>query len=81
MVILVKRKADGVDLAQLNLPVFCITHMKAMDPAQNLAMMLKHVNHGIQPLTCSRIFINGKECAGIQAEDVASDSTVLEVDV
>ena len=80
MVIIVKSKTDGREVVQLQLPQICFTHMSAMTPQQNLAMLMKHVNNGIKPLTCSRIFLRGEECAGIKTEDVSSDSTVLEID-
>ena len=78
MVILIKRKSDGEELTEINLPHFCLAHMKNTSPEDNLKMMLKHINSTLNP-ACSRIFIDGEERSGITADDVSGNLT-LEVD-
>ena len=80
MVVKVKSRSDGQDLGSLDLPHFCLFHMKNMTPKDNLKLMLTHVNRAIKPGNYSRIYINGDECIGIHAEQLKAEITILHVD-
>lgn len=79
MVIKVKSREDGEELGSLDLPHFCLAHMKSMTPADNLKWMLTHVNRGVKPGNFNRIYINGVECKGIAADQLECDA-LIEVD-
>ena len=79
MVILVKNKADGLELTRVNLPGFCISHMKNTAPEENLKMLLGHINRGIQ-IPRSKLYIRGEIAEKLFAEDVQAETTIVEVD-
>lgn len=80
MVINVKSRENGAELGSLDLPHFCLSHMKNMTPTDNLKLMLTHVNRSVKPGNFNRIFIEDQECTGISVEQLQAETTVLHVE-
>ncbi|KAF4748926.1 hypothetical protein FOZ62_008068, partial [Perkinsus olseni] len=49
MNIIILERVGNTEIAQLQLPEFCIDHMMMMSPEGNVDMMLKHINSAIKP--------------------------------
>lgn len=77
--ILVVERATQVQLTQLQLPAFCVEHMKTSSPEANLAMMKKYIE-GKLARSVQTLFLHANECVGLGAADCV-DGLVLEVDL
>ena len=57
--IFVRDNLSQSPLATLELPSFCLEHMKLSSAKANLEMMKKHINSSIKPKRCGDVFLDG----------------------
>ena len=61
---------DNIEIAQVQLPLFCLEHMKQSSEYDNLNMMIKHISSKIP---VKRLFLNGQELKGLTWKQCAQD--------
>lgn len=72
----VTSRTSGERLGTVQLPSFCVDHMR-MTPAEvNLATMIKHVERCCSGVKVSKVFVNNEARSGITAEEAATGMTL-----
>ena len=67
-------------LGHINLPSFCVMHMKHSSEESNFDMMIKHINKAIAPKQCKSIMINGQSVQGLHADSFDKTEATFEVE-
>lgn len=57
-------------LGEVELPIFCVEHMKMTPPETNLATMIRHVESRVPNLKIGEVFIEGQSVSGLTAQQV-----------
>lgn len=61
--------ASGSELVVLDLPLFCLEHMRATIPEENLQMLKKFIQGRIGK-NIQKVFIHSLEISGLTAEQI-----------
>ena len=75
----VKSYADQSLLGKVDLPVFCIDHMKMTPPELNLTTMIKHIESRVPNLKVGEVFVNNEKRTGITADEIGTSGFSLTV--
>lgn len=75
----VRSFSDQSVLGRVDLPVFCIDHMKMTPPELNLTTMIKHIESRIKNLKVGDVYVNNEKRTGIAAEEIGAGGLSLTV--
>lgn len=74
--IVVRLHSDDSLVGQIDLPTFCIDHMRMTPPEANLKTMNRHIQMRCPDLKIRDVYVSGQLRDGIQAEEVESGITL-----
>ena len=63
-------------IGTVDLPSFCVDHMRMTPPEMNLATMIKHIKSRCGGLAINQVFMNGKEITGLTADEIKNTMTI-----
>jgi hypothetical protein len=66
----------GTELAVVDLPSFCVDHMRMTPPSMNLATLVKHVKSRCGDIEVKKVFINEIERTELTAEEICDPMTI-----
>jgi hypothetical protein len=75
----VRSFADQSVLGTVDLPLFCIDHMKMTPPELNLTTMIKHIESRIHNLKVGEVYVKNEKRTGITAEEIGASGISLTV--
>jgi hypothetical protein len=78
--ITVKDHQTDAILGEVQLPAFCVDHMRMTPPEVNLATMVKHIEMRC-PVKIGDIFVAGQKRNGLSADEIGQGLTLHVVTV
>ena len=63
-------QSSNEQLGQVDLPVFCVDHMRMTPAEANLATMVRHVQMRLPNIKIRDVFVDGHKVSGIAASQV-----------
>lgn len=63
-------QSSNEQLGQVDLPTFCVDHMRMTPAEANLATMVRHVEMRLPNLKIREVFVDGQQVTGIDANQV-----------
>ena len=61
---------NGQEIGIVQLPSFCVDHMRMTSPELNLTTMIKHIQSRCGGITVNKVFVNGELRHGLTADEM-----------
>jgi hypothetical protein len=74
--IVVKNRENDTIFGEVDLPVFCIDHMRMTSPESNLKTMIRHIEMRCPGLKIGAVFVQGIKRDGLRADEVEHGITL-----
>jgi hypothetical protein len=72
----VKSQSTNEVLGQVDLPIFCVDHMRMTPPEMNLSTMIRHVEMRCPNVKIRDVYVGNEKRTGITASEVENGITL-----